>query len=234
VANKVLVPFELPDPKPLSPVLIEDLSTLDVVVMGHYAVPEQTPRDVAREQFEEGAQATLDELAQPFRERGVDVTTRLVFGKERGESIDRIAVEEGCAAELDPAPTEAIERILVPLPDVAEFERLPEFIRLLCEESTKEITLFHAVEGEEDRERGEQIVRETREGLVERGFDPELVDTLVTEGRHDGEILRVAEDYDAVVMYDVEPRVKDGIFGTLADRIAKKTGDPVIIVRRDY
>jgi len=235
MADKILIPFELPDPEPLSEVLVEDFSTLDVVIMGHYAVPEQTPRDVAREQFEEEAQATLDEIAARFAEKGANTKTRLVFGSERGESIDRIAVEEGCAAELDPAPTEGIERILVPLPDVAEFERLPEFVRVLCEESTKEITLFHVVEGEEDKEKGEGIVKETREGLLERGFDPDEVDTLVVEGKeHDDDIIRVADDYDAVVMYEAESRRGDRIFGTLPDRIAKKTGDPVVIVRRDY
>ena len=235
MASKILIPFELPDPEPLSQVLIDDFSTLDIVIMGHYAVPEQTPRDIAREQFEEEAQATLDEIAVRFAEKGANTKTRLVFGKKRGESIDRIAIEEGCAAELDPAPTEGIEKILVPIPDVAEFSRLPEFVRLLCEETTNEITLFHVVEGEEDRQRGEEIVKETREGLLEKGFDPDEVDTLVVEGKeHDDEIIRVAEDYDAVVMYEAESRRGDRIFGTLPDRIAKKTGDPVVIVRRDY
>jgi len=233
--SKVLIPFELPNPEPLSPVLVEDFSSLEVVIMGHYSVPEQTPRDIAREQFEEDAQATLDEIAERFKKHGAGVETRLVFGKKRGESIDRIAIEEGCAAELDPAPTEEIERILVPLPDVAEFERLPEFIHVLCEDSTKEITLFHVVEGEEKRQTGEAIVNETREGLVEGDFEPEKVDTLVTESdSHDSEIIRVGQEYDAVVMYEAGSRRADRIFGTLPDRIKKNTGDPVVIVRRDY
>ena len=235
MAEKVLIPFELPDPEPLSEVLVEDFSTLDVVVMGHYGVPEQTPRDVAREQFEDEAQETLDGIAARFVEKGANTKTRLVFGKERAASIDRIAVEEGCAAQLDPAPTEGIEKILVPLPNIAEFSRLPEFVRVLCEETTNKITLFHIVEGEKDREWGEAIVEETREGMVESGFDPKEVDTLVIEGEeHDDEIIRVADDYDAVVMYEAESRRGDRIFGTLPDRIAKKTGDPVVIVRRDY
>jgi nucleotide-binding universal stress UspA family protein len=235
MVEKVLIPFELPDPEPLSEVLVEDFSTLDVVVMGHYGVPEQTPRDIAREQFEDEAQDTLNGIAARFAERGTKTKTRLVFGKERGESIDRIAIEEGCAAELDPAPTEGIERILVPLPDVAEFSRLPGFVRVLCEETTNEITLFHVVEGEEDRERGEEVVERTREGLLEEGFDPKEVDTLIVEGEeHDQEIIRVADGYDAVVMYEAESRRGDRIFGTLPDRIKKRTGDPVVIVRRDY
>lgn len=235
MANRILVPFELPDPQPLSPVLVKDLSSLDIVLLGHYQLPEQTPAGAAREQFGDEAQATLDDLAKPFIEEGASVETRLVFGKDRAAVIDQFAIEEDCAAELDPAPTDGIDRILVPLPDVAEFTRLPEFIRVLSEESTQEITLFHVVEGDEQVEQGERIVSETREGMIDAGFDPETVDTLVVEGvEHDEEILRVAKDYDAVVMYQADPGVIDRIFGTLPDRIANQTGDPVIVVRRDY
>lgn len=235
MADTILVPLELPDPEPLSPILIEDLSSLTVVVLGHYDLPEQTPASSAREQFGETAQATLDEVAEAFADAGATVRTRLVFGKDRAAAIQQIATEEGCVAELDPAPTEGINRILVPLPDVAELDRLPRFIRLLSEDSTQRITLFHVVEGEESRERGEAVVAETREHLVEDGFDLDAVDTLVVEGdEHDEEILRVAADYDAVVMYEPEPRLGDRVFGTLADRIANETGDPVIVVNRDY
>ena len=235
MADTILVPLELPDPEPLSPVLVEDLSSLSVVVLGHYDLPEQTPARSAREQFGEGAQAALDEVADAFAAAGASVRTRLVFGKDRAAAIRQVAAEEGCAAELDPAPTEGIDRILVPIPDVPELDRLPRFIRILSEDSTQRITLFHVVEGEESRERGETVVGETRERLVEAGFDPDAVDTLVVEGaEHDEEILRVAADYDAVVMYEPESRLGDRVFGTLADRIADETGDPVILVDRDY
>jgi hypothetical protein len=237
MVDTILVPLELPDPEPLSQVLINDLSSLDVVLLGHYGLPEQTPVRSAREQFETEARAELDELAERFAEAGASVRTRLVFGKDRGATIDRIAIEEDCAAELDPAPTEEIKRILVPLPDVAEFSRLPKFVDILCEDTTDAITitLFHVVEGEENRERGEQIVDETREGMIEAGFDSEEVDVRLSDtGSHDDEIIRVASEYDAVVMYEAESRLGDRIFGTLPDRIRNETGDPVIVVNRDY
>lgn len=235
MGDTILVPIELPDPEPLSPVLIDDLSSLDVVVLGHYDLPEQTPVRSAREQFEDEARATLDEVADQFAEAGATVRTRLVFGKDRQTAIRQVAVEEECAAELDPAPTDGIDRILVPIPDVAEFDRLPAFIRVLAEDTTQRITLFHVVEGEESRDRGERIVAETREKLVDAGFDPESVDARVAEGdEHDDEILRVADEYDAVVMYEAESRLGDRVFGTLPDRIANNTRDPVIVVNRDY
>ena len=177
----------------------------------------------------------LDDLARPFVEAGAAVETRLVFGKDRAAAIDGVMREEDCAAELTPAPTESIERILVPIPDVAEFDRLPRFVDVFCEDSTAEITLFHVVEGEEERERGEAIVEETRAGLVESGFDADTVDARTVESdAHDEEILRVADEYGAVVMYEADSNLGDRIFGTLPDRIARDTGDPVIVVRRDY
>ncbi len=235
MADTILVPFELPDPEPLSPVLVEDLASLDVVLLGHYGLPEQTPARDAREQFGEEAAATLDALAEPFRAQGTSVETRLVFGKDRAAAIDGVMLEADCAAELTPAPTEGIRRILVPVPDVAEFTRLPRFIDVLCENATLEITLFHVVEGEEARERGEAIVAETRDGLLEAGFDADTVDTRIVESdAHDEEILRVADEYGAVVMYEPAPNIADHVFGTLPDRIADRTGDPVIVVRRDF
>ena len=235
MTDTVLVPFELPDPEPVSPVLVDDLASLDVVVMGHFAVPEQTPSEAAREQFEEEAEAALEEVAEPFRAVSQSVRTRLVFGKDRAAAIDRVMIEEDCAAELTPAPTEGIDRILVPVPAIHELSRLPAFVNVLCEDSTREVTLFHVAEGGEAMQHAESVVSETRERMIESGFDPELIDTRVVEGdEHDEEILRVAEEYDAVVMYQAESRLGDRIFGTLPDRIADRTGDPVIVVRRDY
>jgi nucleotide-binding universal stress UspA family protein len=235
MADTILVPFELPDPEPLSPVLVRDLAPLDVVAMGHFQVPEQTPRDVAREQFEAEAQAALEAVTKPFRDRGQSVRTRLVFGRGREAAINTVMLEEDCAAELDPAPTEGIKRILVPIPAVEAFARLPEFIRILCEETTVEVTLFHVAEGEESIEEAEAIVTETRKRLIDAGLEAELVDTLTVAGEsHDAEILRVAADYDAVVMYAPEAGIRDRVFGSLPDRIANQTGDPVIVVRRDY
>ena len=145
MVDTILVPIELPDPEPLSPVLVDDLSSLEVVLLGHYGLPEQTPASSARNQFGDDAQATLDEVAERFAAAGAAVRTRLVFGKDRAAAIQEVATEEGCVAELDPAPTDGVERLLVPLPDVAEFDRLPTFIRVLCEDSTGQITLFHVV-----------------------------------------------------------------------------------------
>jgi len=234
MSHRILVPFELPDADPLSPVLVEDLATMDVVVLGHYGLPEQTPPDAARAQFGDEAGAELDELASPLREAGAPVTTRLVFGKARAKTIDRIALEEGCDAELDPAPTERIDRILVPLLDTGNLDRLADFVHALVGATITEITLFHVVEGDDRLDDARVLLDDARDQLIRRGFDADLVDvSVVDSGNHDREILRMAEDYDAVVMDEADPSIPERIFGTLSDNIAERTGDPVIVVRRN-
>jgi len=238
--HRILVPFELPDAEPLSPVLVRDLGSMEVVVLGHYGLPEQTPSDAARAQFEDEARAELDDLTRPFGEAGASVTTRLVFGKNRAKTIDRVAIEEECDSELDPAPTEGIERILVPLVDTKNLARIEDFVRALCDEGTREVTLFHVAErGFDDPEREEtETVRAMLEGardrMLDHGFDPDLIDISVVEAEgHDAAILKKADDYDAVVMGEASPNIPDRVFGTLSDKVAKRTGDPVIIVRRN-
>lgn len=237
--HRVLVPFELPDSEPISPILVNDLSAMEVVALGHFALPEQTPPAIGRTQYEDGAQAELDRLAAPFEKAGAAVTTRLVFGKDRAKTIDRIAVEEECDAELDPAPTEGIERILVPLVDTENLDRLEEFIQALCEDQTQEITLFHVAEHgddeDEDPEEVTEMLESAREKMIADGFAPDLVDVAVTVSTsHDDEILAKASEYDMVVMGEAHPDgVRERIFGSLPDRIANQTGDPVLIVRRN-
>lgn len=238
MTHRILVPFELPDAEPLSPVLVDALASMEVIVLGHFGLPEQTPADAGRAQFVDDAQAELDGLAEPFADAGALVRTRLVFGKDRAKTIDRIAIDEDCDAELDPAPTERIERILVPLLDTENLDRLEDFVRTLWQESTTTVTLFHVAEqgkeGEEDAEAVESMLHTAREMMIADGFDPDRVDvSVVVATDHDEAVLRKAGDYDAVVMSEAEPSVPERIFGTLPDRIARQTGDPVIIVRRN-
>lgn len=196
-------------------------------------MPEQTPPGAGRAQFEDEAKAELDALAAEFVEAGIDVTTRLMLGTDRAKAIDQVALEEGCDAELDPAPTEGIERILVPLLDTANLDRLSDFVRTLLEETTLEVTLFHVVEPGEQATDAEQMLHEAREAMLEQGLDPEIIDVEVVESPdHDAEILGMAEDYDAVVMDEADPDIAERVFGTLSDKIAARTGDPIIVVRR--
>jgi nucleotide-binding universal stress UspA family protein len=234
MTHRVLVPFELPDPEPLSPVLVDDLAAMDIVVLGHYGLPEQTPPSAAREQFETGARMTLDALAAPFAEAGSAVTTRLVFGRDRTRTIDRIAVEEGCDAELDPAPTQSIERVLVPTRDAGNLERLTDFVRALVEESTKTVTLFHVLGPDETREAAEQMLADGRDEITRLGLPADVIDIVVVdEDDPKGAIVDRAGEFDIVVVGETDATTVERIFGELPDRIVARAGTPVLVVRRN-
>lgn len=76
--------------------LVEDLASLDVVVLGPYGLLEQTPPDAARSWFEEAAQAPLEELAAPSRPRAPpsrDTSSGVPTEGEADESITRTGSE---------------------------------------------------------------------------------------------------------------------------------------------
>lgn len=234
MTHRVLVPFELPDPDPLSPVLVAALSSMDVVVLGHYALPEQTPPSAARDQFEAGAQVTLDALADPFAEAGATVTTRLVFGRDRARTIDRIAVEEDCDAEFDPAPAETIERVLVPTRDAGNLERLTDFVGALVGELTTSVTLFHVLDADETADDAERMLANARDEIARLGLPAELVETAVVDADDPKDaIVDRAGAYDIVVVGETDATTVERIFGELPDRIVGRTNTPVLVVRRN-
>ncbi len=232
---RILVPFDLSDPTPVPPALAERFGSAEVVAMGHYPVPEQTPNESASEQFGSEAQQQLDELIHPLTDAGASVTTHLVFGKDSGAAIEEVMDQEHCIAELVPAASVHIDDVLVPVPGVEEFSRLPEFIGLLTDDQPQKVTLFHVVDTDNSREEADELVRDVKDQLIANGLAAECITTRVTEGgAHDDEILRVAPEYDAVIMYESQRRMGDPILGSLSTRIRNTTGDPVIVVRRDY
>lgn len=231
----ILIPFDLTDPEPLQPELVDNLTAVEVVALGYYPLPEQTPADTGREEFGDAARETLDKLIDPLVEAGVTVITRLVFGKDRAGAINQVMDEEDCIAELGPAVTTAIDRVLVPMPHIEDLTRLPDLVALISQDTPQEITLFHVVEEGMEREAGDDIVAEARERMSEAGMAIDRIKTRVTEGgNHDDEILRVAPEYDAVIMYEPQPRLSDAFFGSLAQRVQSEVDGPVIVVRRDY
>jgi len=232
-AHRILVPFELPDPDPLAPVLVETLTPMAVVVLGHYGLPEQTPPSAARDQFEADAQAELDELARPFEAAGVPVTTRLVFGKTRAKTIDRVAVDEDCDVILTPGQAASIDRLFVPLRGEANFDRILSFVAELLTETDATVTLFHAGEdAEDDGPTGEQLLADATDRLVEMGLDPDRISRELSPDRDAGRsIVELGEAFDLLVLGETEPSLRDRIFGTVPAQVTTDTTDPAFVVR---
>jgi nucleotide-binding universal stress UspA family protein len=229
--HRVLIPFELPDADPIPPVLIETVATMDVVLLGHYGLPEQTPATAARDQFEAEARAELDDLARPFEDAGVDVATRLVFGKDRGKAIDGAALEADCDVILTPGHVDAVERLFVPLRGETNFDRILSFVAELLAATDASVTLFHAGD-DSDRLPGEQILADATDRLVEAGVDADRIDReLSADGDVGRSIVDLGEAFDLLVLGETEPSLRDRIFGTVLAQVTAGTTDPAFIVR---
>jgi nucleotide-binding universal stress UspA family protein len=229
--HRVLVPFELPGADPVPPVLVETLATMDVVLLGHYGLPEQTPPSVARDQFGDDASAELDDLARPFEDAGATVTTRQVFGKARAKTIDRVAIEEDCDVILTPGRAAAIERVAVPIRGEENFDRIVSFVGELLSATDASVTLFHSSDAS-DRLPGEEILADAAERLVAAGIDPDRINRQLSEDDDVGRsIVELGADFDLLVLGETEPSLRNRILGTVPAQVTADTEDPAFVVR---
>jgi nucleotide-binding universal stress UspA family protein len=231
LTHRILVPFELPDADEVPLVLVDTLATMEVVLLGHYGLPEQTPPSVARDQFEDDARAELNDIAQRFEEIGVSVTTRLVFGKAREKTINRVALEEDCDVILTLGDADAIAEVLVPLRGEANFDRILSFVSELLIATGASVTLFHTGE-ESDRLPGEEILADATDRLVEAGVDPDRISRqLSAEDDVERSIVNLGDTFDLLVLGETEPSLRDQIFGSRPAQVTAGTDDPAFVVR---
>lgn len=229
--HSVLVPFELPDADPLPPVLVDILAPMEVVALGYYGLPEQTPPSAGRDQFEADAAAEMDALVQSLADGGVPVTTRLVFAKGRHKAIDRVAIEEGCDVLLMPGRAETVERVAVPLRGEENVDRIISFVGELLSATDASVTLFHTSEAS-DRLPGGELLTDATDRLVETGVAPERISQQLSEDEDVGHsIVELGNDYDLLVLGETEPSLRNRILGTVPAQVTADTEDPAFIVR---
>jgi nucleotide-binding universal stress UspA family protein len=239
--SSILVDVELPDPPALSPALVDLLASLRVVLVGWYAVPEQTSPAQARDQFEASARAALDRVARPFEDAGAQVDRRLVFTGDRLDTLTRISGEEDCDAVLIPGEMGALRRLLVPLRGLQNARRIVPFVADLvrhdpaARSGRTEVTLLHVLGAEETADAARRdVLGPVADRLTAAGLDADLLrlDTIRAEDPG-GQIVDRAADYDAVVLGETEPSVREILFGTVPEKIVEATSGPVIVVRHE-
>jgi len=234
--SSILVDVELPNPAPLSPALVDLLSSLRVVLVGWYAVPEQTSPEQARDQFEEQALAALDTIAEPFEKAGGEVVQRLVFTGDQLDTIRRISSEEDCDAVLIPAEMSHLERILVPLRGLPNARRIAPLVADLARDGTTDVTLLHVLEEEESEATSrEHVLRPAADLMTGQGIDAGLLRLeTVTADDPAHTIVDIAADYDAVVLGETKPSVREILFGSVPEQIVESVRVPVIMVRHGH
>jgi nucleotide-binding universal stress UspA family protein len=231
--SSLLVDVELPDPDRLSPALVDLLASLRIVLVGWYAVPEQTTPAQARDQFGAQAQAALARVAQPFEAAGASVTSRLVFTGDELDTISRISAEEDCDAVLLPAPMPRLRRVLVPLRGVPNADRIAALVADLVQDGGPDVTLLHILETDETAAEAEaQVLGPAADHLAAHGIEGDHVrHEIVASDEPSDTIIEWAADHDIVVLGETEPSVREVLFGTVPERIVNALSVPVIVVR---
>jgi nucleotide-binding universal stress UspA family protein len=230
--STILIPVDVSgENAPVQP-LIDLCSSVDVVLLGYYPVPDQVAPAQLRQDHEPDATATLDRMTGMFQSRGLDVTDVLVFTHDREDAIDRIATEYSCDAVLTVGPVERIERVLVPVRGDTNLERIVSLLAAVMRTSDASVTFFHSIAEDSDPSHGEFLVRGAADRLDQAGIDRERIDWQLSdeESPHD-EIIDLAREYDLLVLGETKPSLRERILGTVPSRIVDEVNKPAFIVR---
>lgn len=223
--TRVLVPVAVLEGETVSPGLMNLLGTVDVTVLGYHVLPEQTPPDQARLQYEDRATDALEDLSEEFRTAGGDADHRLVFTHDREQTVGRIADEIGAGALAISGPTGDIDEILVSLSGSVAVDRILSFVSDLVGGRDIGVTLFLAAGGDAATERLESAAEQLRHGGVR-------VRTVAAVSNSPFEaLIDEVSGHDAVVMGEKAPSFRSLVFGDESDRVASASVGPVLVVR---
>ena len=225
--TRVLVPVEILDGTSVSPGLMNLLGTVDVTVLGYHVLPEQTPPDQARHQYEERATDALEDLGEEFRAAGGDADHRLVFTRDREQTVDRVADEIGARAVAISGVTGDVDRLLVSLSGDVAVDRILAFLEELIGGRDIGVTLLLAGGSGGEDDRLEAAAKRLRDaGLEVR------TERLPEETPFEA-LVGLLPDHDAIVMGEAAPSLRSFLFGGEAERVASASVGPVIAVRYD-
>jgi nucleotide-binding universal stress UspA family protein len=232
--TRVLVPLAVLEGETVSPGLIDLLGTTDVTVLGYHVLPEQTPPDQARLQYEDRATEALEDVTAEFRAAGGEADHRLVFTHDREQTRQRVATEVAADAFAITGATGSVERLLVSVTGEVDVDRILPFVVDLVGDRAIGVTLFAAAEAS-DAEGGGETARvkldDAAGRLTEAGVDVET--DLATGGPFEA-LVEAAAGHDAVVLGERAPSLRSFLLGDEGERVATETVGPVLVVRRPH
>jgi nucleotide-binding universal stress UspA family protein len=223
--TRVVVPIAVLEGGAVSPGLVNLLRTMDVTVLGYHVLPEQTPPDQARRQYEERANAALTDVTEEFRDAGGAADYRLVFTTDKQKTVDRVADEVGARAFAITGVTGAVDRLLVSLSGDVAADRIVEFVLELVGDREIGVTLLRATSDEDP-----VSLADAESRLTAAGIDVETV--LPEETSPLDALVAAVPDHDAIVMGEQAPSLQSFLFGDVTDRVAAESVGPVLVVRR--
>lgn len=220
----VLVPVAILEDESVSMGLSEFLAPVTVTVLGIHELPEQTPPDQARNQFEDRAMAVLEDICAEFEAAGGTAYSRLVFTHDRRKSIDRVAAEIEADAYVLPGVGGKIEKLLVSISGQMTVEPIVDFVTTIVAGRDIDVTLLWN-ESASDTDLTFSAVR-TRFADSEVACDAKTVS---------GHFMQTVRDeihtHDAVIMGEKASSLASLIFGDETERMAAESLGPVLVVR---
>jgi len=229
----VLLPIKILEGESVPEGVPELLANAHVVLLGYHVIPEQTAAGQARIQFEDRADAKLEELGETLADAGATVEDRLVFTHDGQTTIDRVNKEVDALAILVPNAVADIEDVLVAVRGTVGSDRLARLVAGLFGDRDLGVTLFHVPEAGESDADAATLFEGLIERLVDRGLEESRIETQVSRDADPAEaIAEAAADFDAVVMGETDPTVVTYFFGMPADQVAERFLGPVLVVQR--
>ncbi|ELY47500.1 universal stress protein [Natronorubrum sulfidifaciens] len=224
--TRILVPLAILEGESVSAGLTTLLEPMYVTVLGYHVLPEQTPPDQARLQFEDRATDALEDLAAEF---GADEGTadyRLVFTHNKKQTFDRVAAEMRSDAYAIPGTTGPVDQLLVALTGDVAVDRIVSFVTELVGDRDIGVTLFLATD---DEHAGQESLEAAAVTLFDAGLHVRT-ELAVDEPPLEA-LVDAAADHDAIVMGERAPSLRSLIFGEETERVAAESVGPVLVVR---
>ncbi|WP_339102348.1 universal stress protein [Haloterrigena salinisoli] len=233
--HRVLVPVDVLEGEAVPATVVDAFASIPVVLLGYREIPDQTAPEQARDQYGDRARAELEELRTVFEDAGCDVASRLAFTHDRLKTFERVAVAESCDAVLLLNPAPVLETVLVAIRSDVNVDHIARLLRTVLDGTDLEVTLFHVAGDESRREAGAELLETARDALVDEGVARDRIDrTVVVDGSPTEEILEAAADHDLLVVGESRPSIRRYVFRDRAERLARETVDPVLVIRGEY
>ena len=233
--HRVLIPIAVLEGEAVPETIIDAFASIPVVLLGYRDIPDQTGPDQAREQYGDRARAELEELQTVFEDAGCDVTSRLAFTHDPLETFERVAVEDACDAVLVLNPAPVLETVLVALRGDVNVEYIARLLATVLTGTTLELTLFHVAADDSKRAAGTELLETARSELLDAGVDADRIDsTVVVDNSPTEAIVEASADHDLLVAGESRPSIRRAIFRDRAKRLARRTVDPVLVIRGEY
>lgn len=224
--TRVVVPVAVLEGESVPLGLMELLGTMDVTVLGYHVLPEQTPPDQARLQYEERANEALTDVTEEFRKAGGEADFRLVFTQDKHQTVRRVADENDARAFVITGATGDVDRLLVPLSGDVGTERILSFVAELVGGREIGVTLLLVTD---DETAGRALLEAAADELTAAGL--EVATELAVDTPSFEALIGAVPDHDAIVMGEHAPSLQSFLFGEVTERVAAESVGPVLVVR---